>query len=130
MQSLKYVIAICFGLSAALMLGGNARADSSDILSSCETLLREMRVAGENVAVPPRGYPCWYFMSGIQDVITIGDSTTNRSMLQVCAPADSTLLQLIRIFVLYAQQNPTRLNLPAGRLAMMALWQAYPCNYR
>ena len=130
MKSLKYVIAICFGLSAALMVVGKARADSSEILSSCETLLRGVRVTGENIAVPPSGYPCWYFMSGIQDVITIGDSTTNRAMLQVCAPADSTLLQLIRIFVLYAQQNPTRLNLPAGEVAVMALWQAYPCNYQ
>jgi hypothetical protein len=127
MKSLKYVIAICVGLSAALMVVGNARADSSEILSSCVTLLREMRVTPE---IPPSGYPCWYFMSGIKDVITIGDSTTNRAMLQVCAPVDSTLLQLIRIFVLYAQQNPTRLDLPAGEVAIEALWQAYPCNYQ
>ena len=127
MKSLKYVIAICVGLSAALMVVGNARADSSEILSSCETLLEGMRVTPE---ILPSGYPCWYFMSGIQDVITIGDSTTNRAMLQVCAPADSTLLQLIRIFVLYAQQNPTRLDLPAGEVAIEALWQAYPCNYQ
>jgi hypothetical protein len=68
-------------------------------------------------------------MGAIQQTIVMTDESSRKRFLQVCAPADSTLTQLTRIFVQYAQQNSAKLNYPAAFVAMLALWQAYPCKY-
>ena len=115
-----------FLIAALLPLAREANAmDASNLLASCETLLREMPVPGEDVAVSKDGLPCWYYMSAIQDSALLSD-ITRKPFLSTCVPPNSTLTQLIHIFVSYAQSHPAGLSSPAVDLVFGALWEAYP----
>jgi uncharacterized phosphosugar-binding protein len=93
-----------------------ARGDSAnEVLSSCEMLLRDLVVQGDTVRFPRGGDHCWHYMTGM-------------SVLGACAPPESTLVQIIRVFVDYARKNPARLHLRAANIATAALRQAFPCR--
>lgn len=118
-----------FCLASFLVLGvdGKANADASQILASCEAMLREMKMNGERVVVPQSGTPCWFYLSALQDVMAFsGDGKT--PLLRVCAPPEGKLTHLIRIFTQYAQKNPAELHENPALIAVRAAQQAYPCR--
>jgi hypothetical protein len=115
-----------FLIAALLPLVWEANAmDASKMLASCEVLLREMPVPGEDIALPKDGLPCWYYMSAIQDSGLLSN-ITRKPFLSTCVPPNSTVAQLIRIFVSYAQSHPAGLSSPAVDLVFEALREAYP----
>jgi hypothetical protein len=126
MTRLKYLLPM-----AALLIIGATRLSRSqttglEMLASCEHALREIQYLQGN-EVTMAAQPCWFFFEAVLGLITIGDQTGN-SMLRVCVPPKVTLIQHVRIFVAYAQQNPANLQTHASRVAMEALWKTYPCN--
>jgi len=100
--------------------------DASEILASCEVFLRQMTMDGHAVTIPPRGIPCWYYISALQDAILNDDGQA--TLLKICTPPESRLVQHIRVFTQYAQNNPAALHNSPARIAVNAFRQAYPCG--
>jgi hypothetical protein len=117
---------------AAIVVLSTAQAGlamtGEELLEHCEALLKGVK-AGPNggVFVPNEGRDCWTYVEAIQDVSTIGDERL-RPLLRVCAPADSSLMQYIRIFVDHARRKPADLHKSAALVAQSALSQAFPCR--
>ena len=117
----------CFAAFAVLSLQGKANADASQILASCEAMLREMKMNGERVVISQSGIPCWHYLSALQDALTLSDDGKTR-LLKVCVPPEGRLTHLIRVFTQYAQQNPAELHEDPAQIAMRAFRLAYPCR--
>jgi hypothetical protein len=71
---------------------------------------------------------CWGAFSSLQQVIVIRDVGAKHPILQICAPEETTLVQLIRLFDSYARRHPERMQEPFIEVALAALGSAYPCR--
>jgi hypothetical protein len=113
-----------------LPLRAESADNPSELLSQCEQLIRSARVNGDGVVLK-KDVPtleCWAYFSAVQDMITVKFGRGSVPALNVCAPPQSTLYEQIRVFVSYAQQNPTVLSRRTGNAVLSALMSAYPCS--
>jgi hypothetical protein len=105
----------------------NAQGSTQEVLSSCRPIA-VAEVVNDSIRFNQdfsTGY-CWGVFTAIQDVIVRGDSDGNR-YFSVCSPPESTLSQLIAIFVNYAEKNPQRFHENYFQVAMDSLVEAFPC---
>ena len=103
---------------------------ASELFASCETVLSELQPVGEEQLIFPKsGNPCWFYMSGIQDSLRLLEVSGDR-LKQVCMPADLTVPQLIRSFVVYARPISRDLHLEAIVVVLQAFRNVYPCKLR
>jgi Rap1a immunity proteins len=108
--------------------GPAAAQTATELLQSCEAITNTARSTQANtIDIPRAGVPCWYYMSAIQNASVLVDGGGNR-LLGICAPADATLMDHVRIFVQYARRNQKDSPDNAAALAVIALSQAYPCS--
>jgi hypothetical protein len=68
---------------------------------------------------------CWGSFAAIQQMSIIYNK--NVMMIEICAPADSTRSQFIRVFYKYVSDHPESANQPFAVIAQRALTQAFPC---
>lgn len=118
------------GISFALSCCGLANAQSAgEMLHACEILQRGVRVEGETVYLPPGGdvHQCWGFMSAVQEYATLADQD-GQTLLDACPSADTTTVQVIRVFIRYANVHPEELSSKAAAVAYNAMAQAFPCK--
>lgn len=115
-------------LSFALALTPAKANTANELLSMCEKFERGMVLNGSQVQFPSGQEPalCWGYLSATQDLTTLAD-TSGRRLLGVCAPAETTLTQHIRIFTNYARTHPAELHLPSQVVVLKALRAAFPC---
>ena len=71
---------------------------------------------------------CWGFFQAVQQAVRIGDESTQTSFLGVCAPSESTLIQIVLIFRRYVEVNPSVGHENAFYVALRALDAAFPCK--
>jgi hypothetical protein len=69
---------------------------------------------------------CWGAFAAIQAVIFLLDEN-GQFLFRVCAPQESTRVQLIKVFLKYSNQHPELGHLPFGMTAINALVEAFPC---
>ena len=69
---------------------------------------------------------CWGAFTAVQDLIML--TMSRKPVLQVCAPPESTRIELIHVYLHYVKQNPQEEHVGFGPVAMAALWEAYPCR--
>ena len=70
---------------------------------------------------------CWGFMSAVHQYSTLADRE-GRPLLGSCPPPDATEIQIIRVFVDYANAHPDKLKLRAAAVAYNAMADAFPCK--
>jgi hypothetical protein len=100
---------------------------SNELLSSCKAVVRQTQFGGgDTISIPYAGTKCWYYFSAVQDLATLADETAT-PYIRFCLPEESTLIQLIRVFVKYAADHPQALHQPPGQLWFRAFLNAYPC---
>ena len=71
---------------------------------------------------------CWGAFAAIQGVATIQFADESQRALSICAPPESTLVQLIKVFVTYANQHPERGHEDFWAVAYSALFDVFPCD--
>jgi hypothetical protein len=100
---------------------------TGELLQSCQaaTAIAETRT-GATLDIPSAGLPCWYYMSAMQNMAVLVDESGTR-FLGVCPPADSTVMDFVRVFVQYAHKQKAPAE-NAAALALSGLAQAFPCN--
>ena len=102
---------------------------ANELLSSCEALVRQMRIENDQAFFTQDGYPCSFYLNAIQGVTRLSKpADPNRGLLGVCTPEDTRITQLIRIFTDYAQHKPAELHEPAWVIAIRAWTAAFPCR--
>jgi Rap1a immunity proteins len=121
---------IRFGLLVlTLLLCTPARSETgTGLLQACEALEREVRISGDNIALPNRTdvYKCWGYMGAVQDLSVIVDET-GKPLLGSCPGPKTKLTQLIRVFTNYARTHPQELHEKAPVLVLRAMQDAFPC---
>jgi hypothetical protein len=119
------------GVICSLAAGRATAMPSSDLLRSCQAVIGSVD-ANERpqnpqveIEIPEAGLPCWYYMSAVQNMAVLVDESGAR-LLGICAPADTTLLDFVRIVVKSARvRNSEDSNAAANILP--ALVHAFPC---
>jgi hypothetical protein len=98
-----------------------------EMLQKCEAFLSTTNfLSGNKLVITKEGFECWGYMEAIQDMVVMVDRTGKR-LLGVCAPEESTLVQLIRIYVNYGRKNATELHNESVVVVLKALGDAFPC---
>jgi hypothetical protein len=81
------------------------------------------------IDVPRAGLECWYYMSAVQNMSVLVDQN-GAHLLGVCAPANTRLLDYVRIFVRYGSGMANRVEENPAAVALEALNAAFPCTGR
>ena len=116
----------CFALAS----GTVARAQNAgEMLHACEILQRGVHIEGATVYLPPGGdvNQCWGFMRAVQEYSTLANQD-GKTLLDACPNTDTTTVQIIRVFIKYANSHPEKLNLKAAAVAYNAMADAFPCK--
>ena len=71
---------------------------------------------------------CWGFFEAIQRAATVQYYDAPVRALYICAPPESTLTQMVLIFRLYVEMNPSVGHEDAFLVALDALVEAFPCK--
>ena len=99
---------------------------SSELMESCQAVTDSTLVrGGATLDIPEAGLPCWYYMSAVQNMAVLVDTHGHR-LLGVCPPADSTVLDFVRIYVSRRTQINEADNAVAAALPGLA--RAFPCR--
>lgn len=103
-----------------------------ELLRSCQAVAGTGATRAEaTLEIPAAGLPCWYYMSAMQNMAVLVDESGTR-LLGVCPPADSTVMDFVRIFVQRARKHSVRKHKAsadnAAAAALTGLAQAFPCH--
>ncbi len=106
-------------------------ADSAqEMLSACRPIARANTGDKRRVTIPDtfKAGKCWGAFTVIQNGI---ERVDDRMLLiyNICAPAEITRIQLIAMFVDYAEKNPQRLQEDFFDVFIDALRKAFPCKH-
>jgi hypothetical protein len=109
-----------------------AHESANELLSSCESFLSGLRQQGNEFAIRndnPNAHECWGYIRAFQDMSAMVDDE-GLTVTRACPPAESTGIQMVRVFVSYAQKHTPDLHQPAGWMALYAFRAAFPCPKR
>ncbi len=71
---------------------------------------------------------CWGAFLSVQQFIVTKVEGGKNTILQVCTPPETTLVQIVQIFDLFVRSNPKRQDEPFTKVAIAALRSAFPCK--
>jgi hypothetical protein len=125
MRSALIVVAVVAGWS--LSHAAASAATPEQFFQSCEAVLKGTPVDRGEAEIPAEGLPCWHYMAAVQNMSTLVDQRGDH-LLGICAPAETTLMQYVQIFVRYVRKNPKELRDNAAAIAVVAMSDAFPCR--
>ena len=105
---------------------------ASEMLSTCQAILD----AAKSTKNPDEleldntftSGSCWGAFLSVQQFIVTKVEGGKGTMLQICAPPETTLVQIIQVFDLFVRSNPKRQDEPFTKVAIAALRSAFPCK--
>ena len=130
MKVLISIIVTLIGLAATIALAVDADDTTQQMLSNCRPIA-SAQLTGDRVVLSQTyaiGTCMGAFRMMQRVIVSIDDK--NRRIYSVCAPPDSTLTQLIKVFINYAERNPQRLHEDFSIVALDSLAMAFPCGLR
>lgn len=124
--------ALRFLFAAAAAVPMTTQAETAlELVSACRPITNA-EIPEPGKVVLPRTFSagtCWGAFAFAQEGTTYR-SQDGMSWFGACPPDDSTRVQLISIFVAYAEKNPRRLHEGAISVVRAALTEAFPCRKR
>jgi hypothetical protein len=123
---------IVVAASALALATEEARAETALEVASMCSELANAPVQGNEIAFPhdEASQFCWGVFAAIQELATVVWSHSGTRMFNACVPTASTRIELIKVFLKYANDHPERLHEPFRNLILPALIEAYPCGGR
>lgn len=128
MKPLHFVFWIAAVLQLSVAYGDAGSLSSSELLESCQAIVRQERIDRPQVWIPNEGLKCWYYFSALQDIAILVDARTNLPFVPYCVPQKATLTQIIRVFVRFMAAHSEILHEQPGLLALRALSESWPCT--
>jgi hypothetical protein len=121
---------------ALFLISYGALADdkysAGEMLSDCQEVINSIKVSKnseeldlENTFASGR---CWGAFLSVQQLMVTKIEGKSTSILHICAPPETTLLQIIQVFVLFMNENGRRQEEPFTKVALAALRSAFPCK--
>jgi hypothetical protein len=94
----------------------------------CERLEKGAKGSGDQVQIPntKEALLCWGYMSAMQDISVLANKDGSRIM-GACPPEESTLLELVHSYVVYARSHRGKLGENTAVAVIRAFQEAYPC---
>ena len=130
---MTFAITALIGCVTYALAADHARAlPANELLQSCEVIDRTVKGdVGGTVDISAAGLPCWYYISAVQNMTSLKDEADER-LLHICPPSDTTVLDLVRVFVRHAREAKANVAGAenAAPLVFTALLKAYPCDER
>jgi hypothetical protein len=118
--------------SASIRAEDRGSDSAAEVASWCEPY-RTAILNGDHITVnsTPQSIVCWGAFMAIQQLIsTTWSAQARESILRVCAPPETYLVELIKVYLHYTDQHPERGHEKFSDVALSALWQAFPCNVK
>ncbi len=125
-------------LAGALLLASISAPRAEDqfsageMLSSCQAILNSAKTAKNldelELDNTFTSGTCWGAFLSVQQFIVTKVEGSKNNMLQICAPPETTLVQIVQIFDLFVRSNPKRQGEPFTKVAIAALRSAFPCK--
>jgi hypothetical protein len=108
-----------------------AAVTAAEMLSHCVGVVNARHLPGSEGKVQfqtdfPAGI-CWGAFGAIQDLMVITWAGEASPVLDICAPPESTLVQLVRIFDSYTRAHPEKQHRDFGEVALASLLAAFRC---
>ena len=125
---------VLFALAALSALAGDpgqARAIDSarELMSACQELERGREGAGKDILIPnsQEALLCWGYLQAMQDLSVLVDQQGLR-IIGSCPPEDTSTLQLVHAFLVYARSHAAELDGNAAAVVIKALQAGFPCR--
>jgi len=108
------------------------RYSAAEILADCQSILQSAKSSKNQDELDLENTfsngTCWGAFLSIQQIIVTKIEGEKNSILQICAPPETTSLQIIQIFDVFARGNARRQDEPFTKIAIAALRSAFPCK--
>jgi hypothetical protein len=131
----RFAVFLLACASFQLLAVAGAAADpysTGDMLSECHTLLATAKKAADPDSVELENTfstgACWGAFLSIQQFVSMNSPGASGPMFHSCVPEDTTLVQLIKVFDIYARKHPERESEPFTVVALSALHEAFQCS--
>jgi|SRR5689334_21114444 hypothetical protein len=124
------LLLLAFSVATLFTMSGVAVAEPArEMLSRCSQGFSSLPAHGKVVSMPrtvSSGW-CWGAFEVLQRLIVYSDEA-NQHLFRVCAPPESTRVEIIRIFLDYAKRHPKELDEEFTDMALTSLTEAFPCK--
>jgi hypothetical protein len=119
---------------ALLLACGAAQADqgpitAADVASWCQPFRTAILSDGHiSMQGTSDSQVCYGAFMAIQQLAATTLSSKNDSVLKACVPANVGLVEIIKVFLHYADEHPERGHDKFTDIVLSSLWTAYPCR--
>jgi hypothetical protein len=99
------------------------------MVDNCQALERGTKKSGQHLRIPNtrESLLCWGYMQAMQDISVLVTPEGDR-LIGSCPPEQTTLLQLIHVFVRHERSNPRDEQGNVGTAVIKAFQDAFPCH--
>ncbi len=108
------------------------RYSAGEMMSDCSAIVQTAQSSGNpdelELDSTFASGTCWGAFLSLQQVAVTKMEGGKNTLLNLCVPRQTTLLQIIQVFYLFAQSNPKRSEEPFTKVAIAALRSAFPCK--
>jgi Rap1a immunity proteins len=105
---------------------------AQEMLSQCQELLSTAKRTADPDSLELDNTfatgTCWGAFLSIQQLATLKIAGANNPLFRLCVPEDTTLVQFIQLFDVYARNHPERQSEPFTVVALAALHEAFRCR--
>ena len=126
----KKFCAVALALLLCSVSSLDAKAETAlEVQSWCKAVVNGKLGANDTISYAPNhdtGF-CWGAFGAIQELSKYAWDDGTR-LLRVCAPADSSRLQYIKVFSKFVDDHPEDVHYEFARVARQALASAFPCS--
>jgi hypothetical protein len=129
MRYVSILAAALISASSSWSETANANESTPDMVGYCQALERATKGKGEHIRIPntKQALLCWGYMRAMQDISVLVTSE-GRRLVGSCPPEQTTLLQLIHIFIRHERSNPGKEQGNTASAVIKALQEAFPCH--
>jgi len=129
MRYANILVVVLIAASNSLSQTARATEGASDMVHNCQNLERGTKGRGEHIRIPNTrpALLCWGYMQAMQDMSVLVTSE-GRRLGGSCPPEQTTLLQLIHIFISRERANPSEERGNTASAVIKAFQDAFPCH--
>jgi hypothetical protein len=116
-------------ITAFLFIPAAHAETALEMQSYCRGVVAAEMLPNNRIRIPPDpdAHKCWGAFATIQEIIK-STETDGTVTFGVCAPANSSRMQLVKIFSKYVSDHPEQGHLGFTNVALIALLAVFPCR--
>lgn len=126
-------VTLCLVASLPYSISAQDYTTAAQMLSNCRSISNSKVLSNRQLVFPRSlGFDdgtCWGAFATLQRLSARSlRQQRTKTMTNACPPPESSLLQIVRVFVRYADLHPEAQHKRWEEVALDALWKAFPCE--